>query len=121
MLAHLMPIIRKQVSEIQRAQPASVKMRPMLQLTNAVGDQLDEWLESRAKAFAAECTDPLRVDDGTVVQPTVEQLWQEWNATRLNSFTQNWVDGTVSSLHAQQTTYQSTADVQRVRGLNVHV
>ena len=120
MLAHLLPIIRKTVSDRQKAQGASVCKRPKISLANDVSVQLDEWLQNRAKAFAAQCTDPMRVDDGTVVQPSFEELWQEWNATRLNSFTKNWVDGTVPSLHAQQTTYQSTADVQRDRGPYVH-
>ena len=129
MLAHLEPIIRRQISDRQRAQPAAVSMRPMLSIKDELGDQLDEFLQSQAEEFAAKFADPERLDDGTVKQPTTEELWQKWVDTgKLNEFTQSWMDGTATSLRASVTHYKNSArifpssvDVQRDLGLNIRV
>ena len=116
--AHLMPLIRETDAANQKMAPSSVRMRPIHSLTNDVTDHLNQWLEARAKEFEASThSSPMRIEDGSVVQPTVEELWREWTVTMLQPWTQRWLGGAEATLLFRH----ENADAQQDRGHNISV
>ena len=109
----LMPIIWKALVEGQRTAPAINRTRQMLSLTDDLTDNLNGWLEGKAKEFEEGTrSNSLRIEDGAVIQLTTDELWKEWSDTMLKPFAQRWLDGTDTL---------NSADAQQDHGLNIQV